>query len=171
MSIEKEGFSAEKGGETEVQIGTGDPITVSSLQKIVYREKGAGPVGEPVPVEELQSVQESLAKLPFRIGEKEHISTRSRPAHEAAVVISPRSLRYDAPESEWKKRALIVRFEQGLQANLSFQNIKDLTFEQHEEPKSGKVNLIRFETDEVFEVGGEEIGEVRLVVPTEKPKS
>lgn len=158
----------------EVQIGMGDPTTVTAMEKITYRESGPGrvePVTEKLSTEQLQGAQEALSNLPFGIGDKDRILTGPRPTHEASVTIGPRSLVHNAPESEKKKQALVVRFAEGFQAEVSFDNARNVTFKQQDSPRLGRVNLIHFEPDESFKVGGEEIVEVRLVIPVEQPES
>ena len=174
MSVEREfNYSQEKNRENTVEVGQGHLIQVSSLEKVVYEKDGFGTkeVKKEVPIEELQKAQESLAKLPFSIGEKEteRIGTFPRTSHEASIIIGPRPSGHNDPESEQKKRVLIFRFEKGLVADLTFENVKKLGFE-HRETKGnmGNVSLIHFEPDETFEVGGEEIAEIRLVIPAEQ---
>jgi hypothetical protein len=77
-------------------------------------------------------------------------------------------LSHNAPDSEKKKRALFVRFDQAPLANLSFENVQSLTFEQSDNQKLGQINLFHFEVAEPFNIAGEEIGEVRLIVPARK---
>lgn len=173
MNIERGNFSPENEAMNKVQVGTGDPINVSKLEKITIQERRT--ISEPAPVkrdklpiEHLQNAEEALSKLPFRFGDKEHIGTIPRTVHEASITIGPRPLAYDAPESEKSKQALFIKLQAGQQP-LSFEKAKNLTFEQ-QETRNGIVNLIHFDTDEAFKVGDDEIGEVRLIIPVEPNK-
>lgn len=167
MGIERENFSQEQGRENTVEVGSGELIQVTSFEKIVYQEnnlglKDADHMKEKVPVNQLKKVEETLAKLPFSIGQKEseRISTFPRHAHEASVKMIP---------SQENQHALIFSFDKGPPSALTFEDVKKLTIEQRETQRMDSVNLIRFETDKIFELAGEEIGEIRLVVPTGNP--
>lgn len=163
--------------QKDIQIGGGDSIRVNSFIKIVA--EGTGTPDHQVKLEELSvstlfEARALLEKLPFRIGNKEHIGTISRDVHETIIAIGHgEALPADTSEDVVNRRMLSFRFDtKTAHYPISIDTHKNLTIQRRTvgQPNTLSKNeffatVIKFAPDSPFELAGEEIREVCLVIP------
>lgn len=160
----------------DIQIGDGDPIRINSFTKIIaegtntpnYQAKP-----EKLSASTLFKARASLEKLPFRIGDKEHIGTIPREVHEALVTIGPREILHDTSEDMVNQRMLSFRFDtKTAHYPISINTHNNLTIQRRTvgQPNNLSKNefsatVIKFAPDSPFELAGEKIAEICLVIP------
>lgn len=163
-----------------IQVGGGDPIKITSLTKIISEGVGSPDYKvrqEPLPKSSLLEVGNKLENLPFRIGDKEHIGTMPREAHNAHITISPRELPQDAPKAIRNQKMLSFRFDEKIaHYPISLDTHNNLTIQQRTigEPNPlGKseylATVVKFIPESSFPLASAEIGEICLVIPSTTP--
>lgn len=150
----------------EIEFADGDTLKIKALTEILSKGEEVEERNIQLDPDQVTKLQQTLEKLPFRIGQKEHIGTFPRQTHELVIAFGSRMLEYNAPKEEKEKKLLALKFDQEISSYpLRIQTNSELLVESNMDDSRGPRNVIRFTPESSLIIANKEIEEIVIVLP------